>query len=438
MNFRHWQIAVLLLLLSTYSVLFYFVFTYQYKLDFSSFYSAFQLFDTGDNPYQSLYTTYLLTIKKLSANLNPPIVLWVLTPLLRLNYDLALIIWSGLSLLLGLIGAHFSFKLAFPADFIKKNWLSLYLIYLSLFATVMDTAIAQFGSILFFFIMTGYYCYLNNREYSAGLLWGIIIAMKFFPALLFFFVLKQGRYKVFMVMCVTLLVLCLIPWVVLGTTIYKQYFSMMTRVLWYGDSWNASLYGFLFRLFIDVHDKTQSLIAIKTAYIFLFFSLLFWYLKKSTGKSTVQNHQPFCLTLVMMLLMSPFGWLYYFPLLILPFACLWITAIDKKTNTAQLLFMWLISLFLLNFPIDYVRTTDMPTFLGKLGFYSFYFYGLLLMAHLLTRQPILPPANDLSINKAPAYFTPSLSIIISFGLLIPIISFVMRLFSIPGVPLLHY
>ncbi|WP_232220215.1 glycosyltransferase 87 family protein [Legionella tunisiensis] len=185
MNFHRWQIAVLLILLSTYSVLFYFIFTYQYKLDFSSFYSAFQLFSNKQNPYQILYTTYLPTVKRLSANLNPPIVLWMLTPLLRLSYDLALIIWSAISLLLGLIGAHFSFKLAFPPDFMKKNWVSLYLMYLSLFATVMDTAIAQFGSILFFFIITGYYCYLKNKENSAGILWGVIIAMKFFPALLF-------------------------------------------------------------------------------------------------------------------------------------------------------------------------------------------------------------------------------------------------------------
>ncbi len=133
-----------------------------------------------------------------------------------------------------------------------------------------------------------------------------------------------------MIMLTTVLLLSFIPWLVFGSTIYKQYFSMLTCVLWYGDSWNASLYGFLFRLFIDVHDKTQSLIAIKTVYIFLFFSLLFWYLKKSTGKSTALNHQPFCLTLIMMLLMSPFGWLYYFPLLILPVACVWITAINKK------------------------------------------------------------------------------------------------------------
>ncbi len=80
----------------------------------------------------------------------------------------------------------------------------------------------------------------------------------------------------------------------------------------------------------------------------------------------------------------------------------------------------------------------MPTFIGKLGFYSFYFYGLLLLAYLLTRQVITPPTNKLSIGNAPTYFTPSLFIILSFGLLIPIISFIMRLFSIPGVPLLCY
>lgn len=184
--------------------------------------------------------------------------------------------------------------------------------------------------------MLGYHFYLTNRCYLAGISWGIIIALKLFPALLLFYVLKQGRTRVFLTMLATFLLACLIPILFYGPTLYVQYHSMITRVLWFGDSWNASVYGFLFRLLIDTHYTSHNLIPIELLYSGLFLILLILYLK-TLGPSTVYkthqvNHQPFCLTLVMMLLLSPFGWLYYFSLLMFPLVLTFSTVFEKKTR----------------------------------------------------------------------------------------------------------
>lgn len=429
-NYHYWQLALFLILLGTYSLLLYLILTNQYRVDFSSFYSAAQTLHAGENPYRVLSTTYLPTVKKLSANLNPPMMLWLFSPLSQLNYHMALAVWSIFSFILGLIGAGIAFKHAFPPHFLKKNWFNLYLLYLAFFATISNTAIAQLGAILLFFIMIGYHFYTKNHNYLAGIMWGIIIAIKLFPALLFFYVLSQKRYKTLVIMFSTLILMWLIPLLIYGPTIYNQYFSMMTRVLWYGDSWNASVYGFIFRLFVDTHNKTASLLLVKTLYGILFFLSLLWYLREINIKRANRVHQQsFCLTLVMMLIMSPFGWLYYFSILIPPLALTWLAAVDERTFSNKILLMWLLCLFLLNFPMDYVSAGNMTVFLDKLGFYSFYFYGLLLLAYLLTRSIEIDDNNEIKINATYHYFLPATLIIFAFGLLVPIISFIMRLFG---------
>ena len=113
------KISALLCLLGIYGILFFFVFTHQLKLDFSSLYSAGQHLLDGDNPYRVLLTTYLPTVKKLPANLNPPFVLWLFSSLTHLPYQVALVIWSLLSFILGLIGARIAFQYAFSPIFLR-------------------------------------------------------------------------------------------------------------------------------------------------------------------------------------------------------------------------------------------------------------------------------------------------------------------------------
>ncbi|KTC77870.1 glycosyltransferase family 87 protein [Legionella brunensis] len=429
MNPGYWQRTAFLFLLAIYGLLFYFILTFQQGIDFASFYSASQMLTIGDNPYQSLFATYLPIAKKLAANLNPPIVLILFNPLIQFNYNTALTIWWLTSLIVGLIAARITFKHVFSPDFFKNNWATLYLIYLAFFATLMDAAITQLGALLLFCIMFGYHFYLKGSDYFAGILWGFIIALKFFPALLFLWVLLQKRYKVFTVMLSVSALLSIIPIFICGIDIYQQYFSMMSQVSWYGDSWNASLYGFLFRILINVHDKTQTFLFVNLVYGILFLIFLLWYLKSIVKMSVdSKNEQSFALTLCMMLLLSPFGWLYYFSLLLFPLAFTWKVNFADAENTKNKI-LWFCSLFLLNFPMDYLSSKKMFTVTNKLCLSSLYFYGLLLLIYLLRAQKI-PLYHDQKSLKANFKYLPILGIIFGFGIFVPTLSFVGRLFDI--------
>lgn len=428
MSYRYQQVCFSIALLSIYCILLYFILTHHQKLDFSSFYSTVHALLQGENPYKDLTATYLLTDRQLSANLNPPIVLWLFNPLAYLGYSTALLVWSVISLILGFFGAVIVFRYAFSAVFLQNNYLNVSLLYFAFFATLMNVTTLQLGTLLFFFIMVGYYFYLHHREYLAGFFWGMIIAMKLFPALLLFYVLKQKRFKVLGMMIITLVIAWLIPILVYGVTIYKQYYSMMSGVSWYGDGWNASIYGFICRLF-HYSNREKHLLFIKILYLFCFCILIIWYLKRlgPTERDPV-NHQPFCLTLAMMLFLSPLGWVYYFPLLILPLILTWFVALHDKDTKMMLL--WLLCFFLVNFPLDYVKIQNMPDFWGRMSFFSSYFYGLLLLIYLLGKRKKIYGNNEIQVNVAKNHFMPVVIIILAFGLFVPTICFVMRLLKL--------
>lgn len=428
MSYRYQQICFSLALFSVYCVLFYFILTHHQKLDFPSFYSTVHVLLQGESPYKDLTATYLPTDNQLHTNLNPPIVLWLLNPLAYFSYSTALLVWSGISLILGFLAAVIAFYYAFSAAFLQKNYLNVSLLYFAFFATLMNVTTLQLGTLLFFLIMVGYYFYLHHRDYLAGIFWGIIIAMKVFPALLFFYVLKQRRFKVFGVMLMTLVVAWLIPILVYGVAIYKQYYSMISRVLWYGDGWNASIYGFIYRLF-HCYGTGEHLLRIDLLYVSCFSILIIWYLRALGPNSQAPvNHQPFCLTLAMMLFLSPLGWVYYFPLLVLPLILTWFAALHDKDN--KMMFIWLSCFFLINFPMDYVKAQNMPHFLGRISFFSSYFYGLLLLIYLLGKRKKIYGNNEIQVNEAKYHFVPVIIIILAFGLFVPAICFVMRLFKL--------
>lgn len=409
-----WRLSFALLVVMIYGTLFNLVFTYHLRLDFSSLYSASTAAAEGTNPYQVLYANYLPNLKKLPANLNPPVVLWAFTPLTHLGYDHALLLWCVTSFILGLIGANLVFKYAFNQVLLKKNKLLFYLLYCSLFSTIMNTTIAQFGTVIFFLIMYGYHLYLKKHDYFAGLCWGIIISFKFFPALLFFYVLLQKRYKIFWLMLSATILLSLVPWLTFGSKIYFEYINMMPRVLWYGDSWNASLYGFIFRLLVSSHYHITHLLWVQLAYIVIFCVALIAYLiyMKKIEKRQVP-HSSFCLTLVVMLLLSPLGWLYYFEILLLPLSLTWKNSFHKN-NPLNIQGLWYLCLFLLNFPLNYIPTHDMHSYLAKLSVYSFHFYGLLLLL-LITARLAYQGQHVASLTEMKQTAAP-ITMIILFGL----------------------
>jgi len=418
--------------LFTYGLLFYFLLTSQLRLDFSSFYSSAVAFMQGKNPYQCFIVSFYKITSKLPANLNPPFFLFLISPLTQFNFKLASALWIFGSFILGIIGALLSFKLSCSTTFYKKNRLFLLFIYLGMFATLMTTSLGQVGSILLFFIMGGYYLYLLKKDYLAGILWGVIISIKLFPALLFLFVLMQKRYRVFFVMLATCFLAFLVPYLLQGADPHTHYFTMLQRILWFGDNWNGSFYGFLFRLFVNV-KYSQNVWTIKLVYLFFSLVILLWYIKrisffiKTTHNDPALDHRGFCFTLVMMLLLSPLGWLYYFPLLLMPLTVIWQSLGQQKSAFDNTPLLWILSLILVNLPFGYVDTPQMHSIYAKLSLYSCYFYGLLLIAYLLNRLKA-PSRDELECSEeiSMSYVYP-LNYILALGLFITLCCFIVKL-----------
>ena len=428
MTKSHKQILLFIVFLLAYGVIFYLLWSLQVRHDFPSFYRAAIAYFKGLNPYEVLIADFLPTPGKIPANLNPPFFLELIQPFTWIDYHQALAIWSLLLFSCGLTGAFLVFKIIFPEDYLKKNWLTLLLVYLALYSTIMSTVIVQMGAVLFLFVMAGYYFYIKGRDDLAGIFWGIIIAIKLFPALLFFLALSQKRYKVILVMLATCVIASAIPLLSHGMGIYSIYFKMLPRILWFGDSWNASFYGFLFRIFIDIDDRNQSLVLIKTAYAILFMLSLLWYLRTIyIARQQASNHAAFCLTLAMMLFMSPFGWMYYFSLLLMPLIITWQNLDAKKTAFHKESVLWLCCLFLINFPLSYIRVKEMTNIVFAISICSLHFYGLLILIYLLAR--CIKQANP-GVNNANAtqeyLFYPVISIL-AFGFIAAMSGFLLYL-----------
>lgn len=427
MTTRPYFIAITALVI-LYSLLFYFIFTHAIRIDYTCFYSGSKALLQGQNPYQTLFTTYFPTVKKVSLNLNPPIVLMLFSPLSKQTYSASLMLWSVISFILGLIAMTVSFKLAFTPAFLKKNKPALYLLYFAFYPALINTAIGQLGTFIACFMMVGYAFYIKKWDVPAAVMWGVIIAMKLFPGLLFCYVLMQRRYKVASIMAATILTVSMIPWLVYGSSIYSNYFSMLSHLAWYGDNWNASINGFLFRILSNADSSQEQIFLVKSLYGICFIGVLVWYLKQMASHATaLNNHLPFCLTLVFMLLMSPFGWMYYFPLLVLPLCLTWSAVTTAQTNN-KIIFTWIICLFFINFPVYYVRMQHMSTLMGKLTLHSFYFYGLCLLAYLLAWQM---KRHRKTQTKASDNLLFPIQSIMAFGVVMLSIHFILRLTSHP-------
>ncbi|MFA5960040.1 MAG: glycosyltransferase family 87 protein [Tatlockia sp.] len=405
------KILSALALIALYCLLFFILFTnLNLVVDFTSFYSALANLAQGKSPYDSLFSVFFPINKPLSANLNPPFVFFLFKPFALMPYPKALFCWTLLSFFAGLSGAMLAFYHAFSRVFFSRHWLILMGVYLSLFSTLMNFSIGQAGLLLLFLIMLGYHFYLGEHNVLAGILWGLAAALKFFPALLFVFAIKQKRPTLALFMVLTLLLAFGIPLLCYGTAIYGQYLAMMAKVFWYGDNWNGSLYGFLFR-FIANRALVDSL------YLILLGLMLCWYLKKMRLFNADYPHQPFCLTLVMMLLMSPLGWLYYFPLLLFPLAI----AFSSKALSLRTALCTLLCLFLLNLPQGYLPAPKMPHSTFALLLASCYFYGLLLLAYLTSsKEPV-----SIQYKTADLYWP--VFAILSFGLLMTLCQFVWQM-----------
>lgn len=422
LNLTSLYYIIFFVLLILYVLLIYGIYTQQYRLDFSSFYSSSYALAHGDNPYQILVSHYLKHNNTLSVNLNPPFVVFLLMPLSKIPYNYALISWIAINILAGFYTIRLILKLLFHknTDKIKQfRWL-IYSSYFAFYPVLINTIIAQLGAVLFFLIINGYYLLLQKKYKLSGFFWGIAFSLKLFPGLLLIFAYAFKKYTTAFIMLCVFIFCAFVPYYLYGVEIYQQYFSMFSSVLWYADSWNASIFGFLYRLNVNSHYELSHAFGVKTIWLTLFLLALvmFWYKSLQSQKNGISTElanleKYFSITLILMLLLSPMGWMYYFSLLFFPLA---VTARNELYLSNKIIWigLWFLCLILINFPTGYVRTCYMLHMSDKLGVYSIHFYGLILLLFISCKMRY---NQSICLDLVPAIIS-----VMAFGLVVVLIN----------------
>lgn len=386
--------------------------------DFACYYGSSHVLVAGDSPYQTTKDLYSPLKKYLAPNPNPPLTLLLFSGFSYFSYPVALVLWFVFSTALGVLGAMKCFQLFFNEAFFKRYRSVLLIMYLTAFPVLSDTVMLQWGGVLLYLFAQGYEAYLNENDFKAGFWWGLWIALKLFPGLLLIYVFLKRRYQLMWVMLGWAVGLTFLPAMKVGGAVYHQYVQLMMKgMVWYGVNWNISLKGFLFRSIVLLKaysgkegycvvgnlEVANSLYLLFTCLVFGYWLMSFKKLEQGTA------YRGMAFLLVLMLFLSPMGWLYYVPILLLPVVC---TFGDSLKRVWRMV-IWLIAVFLLFFPIKLTHAIEMPSTMLKLSFYSVHFYGLLLLGGLAWTTQTSP--REIQISDIPAYIKHSLLAVWLFG-----------------------
>ena len=188
----------------------------------------------------------------------------------------------------------------------------------------------------------------------------------------------------------------------LGFDAYTAYLDCLAQVNWQAVSWNASLSGFFSRIFggslnepwIDVPLLARTLtLATSLIVLALYGQILVQAhrLPKEEGADILLSA-----TIPAMLLLSPLGWMYYFPMLVFTVLALWR---NRSAFAQQRLFYWgfVAMIGLSGMPSELVPSTSMNEPLQWFGTAGIYFYTLII-ALLMTRAMVRRLAGQVTVN----------------------------------------
>jgi len=342
--------------------------------DFFKFYESALFYFSG----QDIYSSDIIELRAVGAttstwvtangNLNPPFFTLLLLPLHFFNYAKAYQIWNMISTALFLVGAYLALR---PFPQWHKNTLpviALFALYLPNSATL---AYGQITSTLLVVLILAWLLARKNKEIPAGIFIGLACAIKLFCGLFLIYFLCLKRFRLIFSALLTIVLTGLIGVYVFGLQSYLSYHTVLSTVNWYAASWNVSFYGFFTRIFSPIENNIPLVIAPHLVTIFTVLSCapLVIYLISAWRKWGAQKFDlGFSLVLVSMLLLSPLGWTYYFPILIIPYLVL-IAEGDWKIHLGCcfLLFISTLTGNLLRTPM--IKTKLQVLLLGGAGFY---------------------------------------------------------------------
>ena len=314
-------------------------------------------------------------------NLNPPIFILLTAPTAHLPFQVAWLCWFALSLTCFMVCLwllrHEGLLLGG-----KHGLIRLGLAWLLYFPTLTNFFLGQVAFQVMLPLMSGWLALRRGQLVVAGVWLGLAASLKPFAGLFLPCLLMLGIWRATFAMLMTCLAFGLIGLLAGGWDVYESYFDALRTVNWQASSWNASLAGFFSRPFggsenaplYDTPGLAHALTSVVSLGVLAVLGVSVWRIRCLASQERADLLISLCLPA--MLLLSPLGWLYYFPLL-LPCVLILLRAATSMANPQQYRIALLATLLLSTMPNWFIPAKDMNDPLDWFGASGIYTIALL-------------------------------------------------------------
>lgn len=373
---------------------------YPASSDFFKFYMSAKAFWEGKDIYATIPIKEIIPLyeklpedfkpqkETLHPNLNPPFLTLMMAPLGLFSYQTAYWLWSILSLGCGVAGAGLLAREISQDNSKVTSSLGLLVLLLAYFPTWASIVYGQLSLMLFFLLAVGWVAARRGQERLAGIALGLALSMKLFIGLFLIFFAVRRRWRLLCWSVGAALLCGLAGLAVFGFKTHLTYRLVLGNITWYADSWNASFTGFFSRIFggseniplLHLPGLAFGLAHLSSLLLMICLIRLAW--PRPQESSPVRFDLGFSLTIVAMFLISPLGWMYYFPALLIPLIVVWRIADNlPAVNRYKLAiaFAWILS----TIPSLLIQSSELNHAPVWFTWCGFHFYSLVIISGVL-------------------------------------------------------
>ena len=298
--------------------------------DFTKFYASAQLLAHGQDMYASipldaygpLPPDFTPTQQELHGNLNPPQVTLLLLPFAALTIDAALQVWAIMSLGLGLLSCMLLWYAVNPPPYRLASLFWLCCAFFLYIPTLAALWLGQLTFLTFLLLVLAWQAVRDGHEITAGILIGLALSIKLFIGLVIIYFLIRRRWPIVVWAGLVFGATTLIGVLAVGWQSYVRFEAVLGSVTWYGAGMNASYASVSSRLFGGSNTQPLLDLPVLGRWVTNAASVasLAVLLVLAWPRTNMRQNQVDALGLGMAfcfsLLISPLGWGYYFPILL--------------------------------------------------------------------------------------------------------------------------
>jgi alpha-1,2-mannosyltransferase len=342
--------------------------------DFANFYLSAKSLDEGRDIYRPLSVEELgpppveleFPRETFRPNLNMPFVAELLWPLVHTDLTTALLIWTVLSVGFVLVSA---WMLAGELTSTKGSahfyrWMIagiLAIFLLAYYPSLANASLGQFGQVLLVVLTGAWLAARRGDDRLAGMLFGLALVLKPFTGIVLLILPWLRRWNLMRWYIATFAAITLFSAIAVGPGAFLRYAAALEKVDWYGMGWNASLLAPLSVLFGAAKIPGWFPQPWLAKVIWIAGSAMLYAALVLPVRKLEDPRQGLDLgvggAMPLMLLVSPLGWLYYFPII-------WITVAAVFLATKSLASRWcwrilaIAALVLTGLPYSFGDTMD--------------------------------------------------------------------------------